>query len=75
MWLDFNHVSHKVTTNLHTYKNWQLLTTSIGGCVLPTKWTITKLDNDYNDNGNSPKSSIACLEVCVKFTMLHLSAC
>jgi hypothetical protein len=45
MWLDFNHVSHKVTTNLHTYRNLQLLITSIGGYVMPTKWTATT--NDY----------------------------
>jgi hypothetical protein len=45
MWLDFNHVSHKVTTNLWTYKNLQLLITFIGGYAMPTKWTATTNDN------------------------------
>jgi hypothetical protein len=57
------------------YKNLQLLSTSIGWCVMPTKWTATKLDNDSNDNGNSPKSSIACSGFHAKLTTLPLSAC
>jgi hypothetical protein len=32
----------------------------MGGCVLPTKWIIKKLDIDSNDSGNPFRSSIAC---------------
>jgi len=41
---------------------------------MPIKWTATKLDNDSNDNGNSPKSSIACSGSRAKLTTFLLSA-
>ncbi len=41
---NFNHVNHKVTTNLSTSKNLQLLITSIGGYAMPTKCIATTND-------------------------------
>ncbi len=75
VWLYFNHVSHMVITNFLTYKNLQLLTISIRGCVLPTKWTVIKSNKHSNDNGNSFSISIACSWSCAKLTILPLNAC
>ncbi len=57
-WIDFNHAHHIVITYWCTHKNFQLSTT-IGGCELPTKWTETKSNNDSNNNFNPTKRSIA----------------
>jgi hypothetical protein len=55
-----------VTTYLRTYNNLQLLTNFIGGCEFPTKCTTIILVNDFNNNGNMSKSSIALLRFCAK---------
>jgi hypothetical protein len=41
-----------VITYLRTYDSLQLLTSSIGGCELPTKCTTIVLVNVSNDDGN-----------------------
>lgn len=61
--------------HLLMYKNLQFLIISIGGCVLPTKWTIIKSYNDINDNGNSFSTSIAHSRSCANIIRLPLSAC
>jgi hypothetical protein len=64
-----------VIAYLRTYYSLQLLTSSIGGCELPTKCITIVLVNVYDDDGNMFKSSIALSRFCAKFTIFPLSAC
>ncbi len=73
--IHFNHLSHMVTTYLHTYNNLQLLTNSTIGCELPTKCTTIVSNNDYNDDGNVSRSFIALSGSFAKLTTFLLSAC
>jgi len=56
--LDFNQLSHIVTTTLHTYDNLQMFNSSMGGCELWTKCIAIVSFNDSNDDSKVFKSSL-----------------
>ncbi len=56
--LDFNQLSHIITTSLHTYNNLQMFISSTGGCELWTKCIAIVSFNDSNDDSKAFKSSL-----------------